>query len=338
MTLKEIAEMAGVSPSTVSRVLHSNGEKYASKEVRDRIWKIVQETQYTPNVNAQNLKKVSQNKEQPQKYRFACLFGRGKEFFDDQFFYSIYKAAEQEIYKNNGFICSSFALSQNEYKATLDSVKSLDVDGIIVLGKCSSTVQKTLIKDFKNIIFVSLNPGQMLADQVICDGKSAAESAVTYLHELGHKKIGYIGEIREEQRYIGYCNKMKELKLPFDGKCVCSTPLTVYDGYRNMKEFLEKKPEITSLFCCNDNVAVGAVRAILEKKLKIPEDISIISIDNTEMAQFTDPMLTTIHIPKEEMGSIAVQTLISRIQKKHKIPLRIEVPYRIIYRDSCCKR
>ena len=102
MTLKEIAALANVSPSTVSRVLRKDGEKYASKEVRDRIWKIVQETQYSPNVNAQKLKMNSKEETEQKKYKIACIYGRGKEFFDDQFFYEIFKGIEQEIYKNGG--------------------------------------------------------------------------------------------------------------------------------------------------------------------------------------------------------------------------------------------
>lgn len=337
MTLKEIAALANVSPSTVSRVLRKDGEKYASKEVRDRIWKIVQETQYSPNVNAQKLKMNSKEETEQKKYKIACIYGRGKEFFDDQFFYEIFKGIEQEIYKNGGVICSSFALSPHNQTMTFEALKNENVDGVIVLGRCGREIQNQLVKKLKNIVFVSLNPSDVEADQIFCDGKRSAETVVEFLYQQNHKKIAYIGELDNEQRYLGYCNKMKELKLPLKREWIQKTELTISSAYENAKQMLENDSSMSAIFCCNDNVAIGTFKAVTERKLKIPEDISIIGIDDTEMSQFTTPMLTSIRIPKNEMGVVAAQTLLNRIEKRHKLPMKIELPFRLTIRDSCCR-
>ena len=93
--------------------------------------------------------------------------------------------------------------------------------------------------------------------------------------------------------------------------------------------------QITAVFCANDVTAIGVMKAFREKGIMIPEDISVISIDNTEICQFSSPILTSIHIPKEDLGRFAVKLIIDRIEGGHRLPVKIEIPYTIITRESC---
>lgn len=100
---------------------------------------------------------------------------------------------------------------------------------------------------------------------------------------------------------------------------------------------MNAKSDITAIFCANDNTAIGAIKALRERGYRIPEDISIIGVDDIETAQYLSPMLTTVHIPTEEMGRTAAKILIDRISGGHKLPMKIVLPFYIAKRDTCAK-
>ena len=100
---------------------------------------------------------------------------------------------------------------------------------------------------------------------------------------------------------------------------------------------MHNKADISAIFCANDTTALGVIHALKEKNFRIPEDISVISVDDIETAQYLSPMLTTVHIPLEELGRITAKTLIDRINGGHRLPMRISLPFYIAKRDSCGK-
>ena len=102
-----------------------------------------------------------------------------------------------------------------------------------------------------------------------------------------------------------------------------------------MMLLMESAPQVTAVFCANDQTAIGAVKAAQVMGLRIPEDISIASIDDIEMAKYMSPPLTTVHIPTAEIGSVAAKILIDRIQGGHKLPMKISLPSKLIIRESC---
>lgn len=337
MTLKEIAEIAGVSTSTVSRIINKNDEKCASKELREHVWDIVRQTGYTPNKFAQSLKLSKKDEGEPiLEHGLACIFARVKDIHNDQFFNSIYRIAEQEAFKYNYLIKYALSFTQLNDASALDLFEHTNVDGAIILGRCNKNLLTFLSKYYKNIVYVGLNRLDFPIDQIICDGYYAASEAVAFLNLLGHTKIGYVGELNNEIRYKGYCDKLKELNIPVVRDFIVDVPLTIEGGYKGTKELLNQESYPTSVFCCNDIAAVGAIKAVKEKGLKIPEDFSVISIDDIEMASYMTPMLTTVRVPRDEMGKMAVKLLLDRVKHRHKLPVKVELPFNIIKRESCC--
>lgn len=171
-------------------------------------------------------------------------------------------------------------------------------------------------------------------DEVICDGQKAANLAMSYLIQSGHKKIGYIGDCSYESRHVGYNEAMIQNHLPLDYSCVIPTDQTREEGYNAMKKLLGDE-ELTAVLCANDITAFGALQALREKRGIGKRTVSVISIDNVEEAQTTNPLLTTVHIPREDMAHMAVQILHDRILHGHREKLRVEFPCRIIERESC---
>ncbi len=338
LTLKELAKLANVSVSTVSRVINSNDIHSASKETREKIWRLVRETHYVPNVTAQNLKNGKRANNNTTKRSIVCVFARTPDGSADPFFSLIFQAIEHEAVKRGCNVTGVFSASELCRNGNYEDLILSKPDGIILLGRYSKFLLKYLRNKSKNIVYTGLNAIQDDYDQIICDGYAAAQAAVRQLHDLGHTRIGYIGEMSNESRYRGYYDCLLELKIPITRNYIIDTAQSIKGGYESGFKILKASPAPpTAIFCANDITAIGVMKALGESNVKIPGDISVISIDNVEMCQFVSPMLTSIDIPKEDLGRFALKTLLDRIDGGHHIPIKLEVPFKLIQRESCAR-
>lgn len=327
LSLKKIAEMVGVSVSTVSRVLNNTSSTCASKEVRDKIFEAAREIGYTPNENARKLRSVSSG-ESSQRH-VSIVLARIKTLEEDPFFYELFRNLEISLFESNTIIDN---VVYAEEKLSHDIS---DSQGVIILGRCSHELLNEISKLNSNIVGIWRNSMNFDVDEVVCDGKKAAELAMSHLISLGHRKIAYIGDCSYESRYVGYCNSLISNNIPMNYDWIKQTNQTREAGAEAFEELLESNDEFTAVFCANDILAVNILKVLKEKRRHIKRKISVISIDDIEESQNTTPFLTTIHIPKGEMAHMAVTLLLDRIAKKHKEAVRIEFPCRIINRSSC---
>lgn len=337
MTLKELAELANVSVSTVSRVINKNDIYSASNDTREKIWRLVRETNYVPNVAAQNLKhgKIDSN---VKKHSISCVFARTPDGSSDPFFSLIFQAIEHEAIKRGCNVAGVFSALDLSRGDNYEDILLPNPDGIILLGRYSKSLLRYLSSRCKNIVYTGLNKIQDDYDQIICDGYAAAQAAVKHLHFLGHTGIGYIGEMSNEARYRGYYDCLLQLKIPINKNHIIDTTQSIKGGYESgLKILTTSSQPPTAIFCANDITAIGVIKALEDSKVKIPADISVISIDNIEMCQFVSPLLTSIDIPKEDLGRFAVRTLLDRIDGDHRITIKIEVPFKLINRESCAR-
>jgi DNA-binding LacI/PurR family transcriptional regulator len=336
MTLKEIAARAGVSISTVSRVINNKDTKAASPEVQEKIWSIVRETGYTPNAAARNLKLGEIEKTNIKENRnIACIVARSENAMNEPFFLDLSRSLEKEAFKHGYVLRYTFSAFDLNSSNTSNIITNTKVDGVIVLGRFNLNLSNFLKKYYKNVVYAGLNSIDYNYDQVICDGHKASVTAVKYLASLRHTNISYIGETSKEVRFKGYSDALKELGLPMNHKNIIDAQLSTDGGYNGAKKLLDNKTNTTAIFCANDITAIGAIKAIKESGLRVPEDISIISIDDIDMAQYVSPMLTTVHIPIDELGKITAKTLIDRIEHGHSLPMKIEIPFTLTKRESC---
>ncbi|MBC2870118.1 LacI family DNA-binding transcriptional regulator [Bittarella massiliensis] len=344
MTLKEIAREAGVSISTVSRIINDPNHRTAAPEAAERVWEIVRRTGYTPNEAAKALKSRDQGPDpRPAGRTISCVFARtemfSRQFQDqmmpsDQFFAEILRAVEKEAMVQGCSLGFSFsAVNLSDFK-TDRMLENLDKGGVVVLGRPRKELLGRLQK-LRNVIVVGLAAGGADFDQVICDGYKAAIQVLEYLYRQGHRRIGYLGEVKNEVRFDAYMDFMLERELPFSEEYIYESALTMENGYFGIKRMFASPRLPTAVFCANDISAIGAVKAIREFGLHIPQDISVISIDNIAMSQFTTPSLTTVDVPKNELGKVAVKLLLDRIEKGHTLPLKVELPCKLIVRESC---
>ena len=234
MTLKEIAKEAGVSISTVSRVINNNDTRAASKEVQERLWEIVRRTGYVPNTSARELKMKGANSPLI-SHSIACLFARAEDSKSDLFFSSLARSIEQEAFKRNYILKYSFTAIDIHHPNILRLITDNHVDGVAILGRCSKQTLSALKRYFKCVAYTGLNLLDAKYDQIISDGYQAALTAMDYLINLGHSRIGYIGETTYENRYTGYCSALNTSGLPFKKEYVVNVPLSSEGGYCGAK-------------------------------------------------------------------------------------------------------
>lgn len=354
MSLKKIAELAGTSVSTVSRVLNSSEHRCNQQGLAERIWKAAEELQYVPNASARELRKGIVQKKAP--FAVDVLQTRFDSMDKDIFFLEVFHYAIEELMKNNCILDQVLNLNdiisleqegsagsipyRSQGNAFLDKQLNTTVisrkknTGLIVLGKCPSGLFGILQKRYAYIVGIDRNPTDYEYDEVVCNGAAAASMAVEYLIDLGHTSIAYIGDCNYESRYIGYYQALLNHKIPLRYNNVHQTSQTEQEGYRVMGEIIQDSARPTAIFCANDCTAIGVLRALKQNK-KRGYQPSVISIDNILESQKTTPMLTTIDIPKKEMVHLAIMLLLDRRAGSHTESVRIELPCRLIKRESC---
>lgn len=344
MSIKKIAEMTGASIATVGRVLRDPNHKCSSEDMKQRILQAAREINYVPNESARNLR--SGNSSKKEVYYINILMTRVVSEENDPFFSEMLRLAEIEIRKNNCIVSSVWhrADFSNEKYCMSEDVES-DVnemyackeqksDGLIIIGKCCAKVLKALKCKEKNIVSINRNSTNYEVDEVLCDGKKIAMTAIAYLVKCGHSKIGYVGDCHNETRFIGYQAAQMQYHLESDLDYIFDTTPNEDHGYKAMEFFLKQNTPPTGIYCANDILAIGMLKCLNKRRNRYYHP-SIISSDDIEEAQYTTPMLTTVSLPKNEMVRFAMILLLDRIQGGHRIISKMELEGTLIIRDSC---
>ena len=350
VTLKDIAREASVSISTVSRVINNDSNKAASRETTERIWGIVKKLGYTPNQNARNLiKGEKSNGDVVSKRTIGCIFTSTLDTNSDPFFSQIGLGVQEELKNQEYVMAYALSIYGMDFSKVYNYITTNKVDGIIVMGRFKKDILDLFMNNFSNIIYTGVNSIGGKFDEVICDGYKGIKYAIEYLVANNHNKIGFIGttilndvieknEFINEHRYQAYINTLKKHNIPFEPEFSIETKLGTKEAYDKTIEYLKQEKSIPTAFCCaNDVTAIGAMKAFKENGLRVPEDISIIGLDDIEMSSFVSPALTTIQIQKEELGRTAVKNLIDKINTGRNYPIRIDLPVNLIERDSVSK-
>jgi DNA-binding LacI/PurR family transcriptional regulator len=308
MTIREIAAIAGVSPATVSLVL--NDKKGVSADKRDRVKKVLEEYNYSPQQT---------NRAPKFSIRFVKYRYHGMAVEENQgFIASIIDKIESECraHSYNLVMCGC---DNSTLKETLQMVASNPLDGVIILGTEFDSANFGMIRDIKAPVVVLDNSMQYEnIDSVVMANAGVASSAVNYLYGLGHRKIGYfqtsVSISNFAERYSGYLEALNKLGLT-PPEPVLLTP-TLQGAYEDMKKHLDSGAYVPegAVFADNDTIAIGAAKALQEAGYSIPDDISIIGVDDIPFSSMTVPPLTTIRISRSMMGLQAVKLLRERIK------------------------
>lgn len=329
-TIRDIAKRAGVSASTVSRVLNMDATLSVSDETRENIFCVAEELEYIP-------RKTKKVKETETKELTIVYWYEYEQEIDDPYYLSIRLAMEQKA-------------EEYGYRAQLISPKSLDkinpdTVGILVLGRLDDIELNTLKEQYDNVIIIDNTFALKGFDYVGSDLAAATTEAIQYLYDLGHRRIAHLGgrpvPLKSEKgffdsRDVAYAAFMRERGIYDESLLYDCGAYTTRNAYKKLTEVLERDEERpTAIFVSNDSMAIGAYRAIAEKGLRIPEDISIVGFNDQPNARYMMPPLTTVQIRTKYIGYAAVDLLIGMEYRKKEYNQYVMLPTELKIRRSC---
>ncbi|ADO76543.1 LacI family DNA-binding transcriptional regulator [Halanaerobium praevalens] len=329
-TIADIAKKANVSNSTVSRVLNGDTNISVKDETRKKIYEAVEELEYVPLIE-----KYKNRKSPAKKLNFLTITAFSQETeIEDPYYLSIFYGIELESKDKKINIQKIY---KNEDDLKFDS--KLNIDGIIAIGSFNDQEIDYLQKISKHIVFVDRQVNKNGFDSIVVNLKKVINNILDYLLDKGFRKIGFIGgrdqniADRPEQRERAFIDYLKRRDL-YDKKHLILGEFSISSGYNIAKKEIKINNLPEAYVVANDSMAIGVLRALHEKGIKVPQDVSIISINDIPTAKFSIPALSTVKIQTEFMGIMAVRTLAERIENDRQLPITVSIPTEMIIRNS----
>ncbi|MDD3629232.1 MAG: LacI family DNA-binding transcriptional regulator [Candidatus Humimicrobiaceae bacterium] len=333
VNIYEIAKKAGVSHMTVSRAF--NNPEMVNKKTLDKIMAIANDLGYRPSQIARSMRTKKTN-----------YIGLILPDIINPFFPEIVRGVDDYARKNKYNVI--LANTDNDYEVQASLVEmflSRGIDGIILGGiaggKKDTELLNNIIKKGIPTVLIDRYIPDVNSSYVITDNFSAAYDATNYLIRLGHEKIGVVSSPQKikifQDRLRGYKAALDDNNIVFRDEYICEGDESIVGGYKTVKNLFTKSGDFTAIFAMCDFMAFGVYKYCREKDIIIPDDLSVISIDNIYTSAFLTPPLTTMSQKKYEMGYSAAKILIESI-KKNKMPdTQLVLKARLIERKSCKK-
>lgn len=330
-TLDDIAERAGVSVSTVSRVLNKKSRKYRiSSRTESLVLKTAKSLNYTPNQLARGL-----------RLKRTHSIGLIVPDISNPFFAAVTRAIQRAAH-DFGYSLIVCDTDEDELQevAHMKVLRSKGVDGMVVMpvGQSGAHLQH-VVKEGMPLVVLDRIFDSIMSDAVVIDNYKGAYEAVEYLIKNGHKKIAIIQGLpntyTNKGRLKGYTDALQAYSIPVDTKLIVGRDFRKESGYIETKMLLSLEERPTAIFATSDLITLGALEALNEEGLRIPHDISLIAFDDIDHVNFFTTPITTISQPKEIIGEVAVKLLIEKIKNHNRGEVRrITLSPRLIERDS----
>ena len=330
MTIKDIARLSGYSLGTVSRVLNHHPD--VSEQARKKVMAVVEEHVFEPNANAKHLKMRTRTS-------IAVLVkGSHNMLFSDilERIQAKFEARGEEVY------VAYLDEDANEVQYALSLARQRRPKGFLFLGGDMEFFRK----DFKHLtvpcVLLTNFGGDLGYDNLSSfstDDMTASEQVMDYLYDCGHRKIGVLGgnlsiDQISYRRIKGVCRSARKKGILFDtGRQYEPCRYSMADGYQAARRLLEREPSLTAVFALGDVIALGAMRAMADLGLRIPEDISVVGYDGIPSSEYSIPRLSTVRQNPEQLADKGVRTLLQAIHYEMP-PVHERVPFELVSRES----
>ena len=327
-SIKDVAKEAGVSIATVSRVL--NDIDVVNEDTKKKVLDAIKKLSYRPNIVARSLK--------TQKTKIIGILLPDK---SNQFYPEIVRGAEDvsNIYDYNIILCNS-DLDIEKEKEYLRVLREKMVDGVLYMSSSLNDEILELINelDLKTVLVETKDKNGVLPSVTI-DNVKACYDSTKLLIEKGIREIGFKGTEKDNQnawgdRYVGYENGMKEAGIEIDSDLVYFSSMKVKSGYEGIQKILKEKKKFKGVVCASDDIAMGAINALRDNKIKIPKDVSVIGFNDNYAASIFYPKITTVSQPTYDMGSVAMRMLIKLLNKKEIEEPHYGLEHELVERES----
>ena len=335
VTMKEIAEQCGVCKAVVSRVLSEDPTLRITPETRQRVLSVVERLGYSRNVNAQALAS-NKNARETAVLRIGYITFTSRKHSGHPYFSHVADGIEEEAARNHMQVL--IRMETQEFRQSLgmllETYQDHPLDGIILLGKIQEeSACHTIRRIARHVISMS---GQFdkTSDYVGTDTLQSILLAMEHLRQLQYTEFGVLHGSTSEQAAV-CCRWLQEHGLTLKPGWYVDGEYAVDVAYERTLEALQSGRPPRAIVSCNDEMAIGCIRALREKGWRVPEDVAVTGHDDISLAAYVDVPLTTVRIYKREMGRLAVKILLDRIESKRKNPVLLEIPGKLIKRDSC---
>lgn len=307
VTMLDVAKRAGVSKATVSRVL--NGQDIVSAEVKAQVMKAIEETGYRPNILARQLARQQSN---------FIGFVMTNTLYNGPYFSSlVYQAASFCEKYNHQLIFTDSKHCADDERIAIQYMLDMKCKGIIIYPKYLNNDElETLIEaNSTPIILINKKLNRNINQTIYLDHYKSANYLMNYLLQCGHKHIAFIcgrhDSISGQLRLNAYQDKLHSAGIEVNPHLIESGYWQPEGGYKATKLLLSRKIPFTALLAANDDMAIGAMKAIIEAGLKVPDDISVAGFDNTIISRYVSPGLTTVNVPIDMMIQTAIEKIIN---------------------------
>jgi DNA-binding LacI/PurR family transcriptional regulator len=334
ITIKQVAQIAGVSPTAVSLAI--NGKSGISDQTRKQILEVVKQMDFIPNENSRRLLSNRTG-------NIAVLMDQDSSLLD-QFFYSelntqLIRECEDHQYN---VIYSVVSIDDNQEVTIPKVIRTRDIDGVIIIGYLDPLIiQRIQAYEYPIIILDNYLPSAHISS-VIFDYQSAARLATEYLVKKGHRSIGYIGsdissgkiQYFGQQTFKGFKEVLGKYHLSIPGSWIQISATDEETAREAMDQILKGNKLPTAVLCSGDIYAIGAMRSIKAHGFNVPGDISIIGIDDILLSRYIEPALTTVRVDRQSMAAMAITAMCNRIEAKTKVDQMLCTSHLLIERDS----
>jgi LacI family transcriptional regulator len=329
VTIKDIAKLANVSHTTVSRAL--NNSPYINEETKVKIMALAKELNYVPNYSAKSLVLLK-------SYVIGVFFSSISEGTSDTFFHEIIRGVNNVIDKEYNLVVRG--IDDYQYYHLIDN---RNFDGIIVVSQSKNDdefIQTILEKNIPTVVINRYIENEGLVN-IMSDDTKGVYDAVTYFIENNHRKIALLQGNKEFESTVyrkrGYIRALEDNNIPINEEYILSGRYDLKSGYENMKELLKLENVPTAVFCANDDIGVGAMKAIFEAGLKVPEDISIIGFDDSNFCNYVAPPLTSVRKDSLAMSEYGGRNLLNLIKNKEVDKEKVYIQSQLVVRKSVKK-
>ncbi|WP_054028420.1 LacI family DNA-binding transcriptional regulator [Bacillus sp. FJAT-28004] len=334
----EIAKLAGVSRSTVSRVI--NNYANVPEKTKQKVLKVIQQYNYYPNLSAQVLA--------GKRTRTIGLFMVDSGRVSGDSISSLLLARVIESASSHGYYVLTHIVhdmkDQDEARMIKESFYQRRIDGGVFIGAANHEplIEELIAEGFMVAIVDQHLPGRTEPNRIVFnfDNETGVGQAIDYIVSLGHERIGMInGDMNRysgPSKWRGFQAAMARHHLPLVQQWMLPGDFNESSGYQSIKEFLKAKTELpTAIFAANDSVAFGAIRALKESGIQVPQDVSIIGFDDHILSAHSRPALTTIRVDFADMMDKLTKTLITSIENGAEAYHPVAVSTELVVRDSC---
>lgn len=324
-TIRNVAQEAGVSISTVSKVIHQTGS--ISEQTRKKVLQAMSKLNYHPDIAAASL-----------RGKRTKVIGLLIPDISNPFYAEVARSIEDRSCELgfNVMMCNTDNDIEKE-KTYLSLLASQRIDGLVVASAFRSTdLLEAMVEQGVPIALIASEIPKLSIDTVTVDDYKGGYLATSYLLSLGHKKIAIIVEnVRSNvPRLEAFKDAMEETELPILDGYIIHTEALIQKGYESALQLLSLQERPTAIFACNDLLAAGVIQAAKEMGLNIPNDLSVVGFDNTVLSTTTSPMLTTVAQPVKEMGLKVVDLLTKEMQAAKPYKERLLLSPELIIRQS----